>query len=160
MDFLYIAGVDAGVDFYVDDISLSKVGGFPLINPDDIDGDGMLDTWEQQFFPSMNVADVLPNADADGDGATNLEEFRSDTIPLNPFLSFHISDYSYGATSFECQWKGSPDKDYRVLSTTDLSSGEWSVVEEAIAGSLTYTNIWSNDHLGAENKFYKVEIDD
>ena len=158
MDFLYIAGVDEGVDFYVDDISLRKV--LPSVNPDDTDGDGMLDTWEQQFFPSMNVADVLPNADADGDGASNLEEFRSDTIPLNPFLSFHISDYSYGATSFECQWKGSPDKDYRVLSTTDLSSGEWSVVEEAIAGSLTYTNIWSNDHLGAETKFYKVEIDD
>ena len=160
MDFLYIAGVDAGVDFYVDDISLSKVGGFPLINPDDTDGDGMLDTWEQQFFPSMNVADVLPNADADGDGATNLEEFRSDTIPLNPFLSFHISDYNYGATSFECEWKGSPNKDYRVLSTTDLSSGEWSVVEEALAGSFTYTNTWSNDHQGAETKFYKVEIDD
>ena len=160
MDFLYIAGVDAGVDFYVDDISLSKVGGFPLINPDDTDGDGMLDTWEQQFFPSMNVADVLPNADADGDGATNLEEFRSDTIPLNPFLSFHISDYNYGATSFECEWRGSPNKDYRVLSTTDLSSGEWSVVEEALSGSLTYNNTWSNDHQGAETKFYKVEIDD
>ena len=158
MEFIYIAGVDEGVDFYVDDISLTKV--LPSVNPDDTDGDGMLDTWEQQFFPSMNVADVLPNADADGDGATNLEEFRSDTIPLNPFLSFHISDYNYGATSFECEWKGSPNKDYRVLSTTDLSSGEWSVVEEALAGSFTYTNTWSNDHQGAETKFYKVEIDD
>ena len=158
MEFIYIAGAVEGVDFYVDDISLKKV--LPSVNPDDTDGDGMLDTWEQQFFPSMNVADVLPNADADGDGATNLEEFRSDTIPLNPFLSFRISDYNYGATSFECEWKGSPNKDYRVLSTTDLSSGEWSVVEEALSGSLTYTNTWSNDHQGAETKFYKVEIDD
>ena len=158
MEFIYIAGVDEGVDFYVDDISLTKV--LPSVNPDDTDGDGMLDTWEQQFFPSMNVADVLPNSDADGDGATNLEEFRSDTIPLSPFISFRISDYNYGATSFECEWKGSPNKDYRVLSTTDLSSGEWSVVEEALAGSLTYTNTWSNDHQGAETKFYKVEIDD
>ena len=158
MEFIYIAGVDDGVDFYVDDISLTKV--LPSVNPDDTDGDGMLDTWEQQFFPSMNVADVLPNADADGDGATNLEEFRSDTIPLNPFLSFHVSDYSYGASSFECEWKGSPNKDYRVLSTTDLSSGEWTVVEEALSGSLTYTNSRSYDHQGAETKFYKVEIDD
>lgn len=158
MEFIYIAGVDDGVDFYVDDISLTKV--LPSVNPDDTDGDGMLDTWEQQFFPSMNVADVLPNADADGDGATNLEEFRSDTIPLNPFLSFYVSDYSYGASSFECEWKGSPNKDYRVLSTTDLSSGEWTVVEEALSGSLTYTNSRSYDHQGAETKFYKVEIDD
>ena len=27
MDFIYIAGVDVGVDFYVDDISISKIGG-------------------------------------------------------------------------------------------------------------------------------------
>ena len=40
MDFIYIAGVDAGVNFYVDEVSLSKIA--PIVNPEDIDSDGML----------------------------------------------------------------------------------------------------------------------
>ena len=162
MDFIYIAGVDEYEDFYVDDISISKVGG-ALVNPEDTDGDGMLDSWEQQFLVPLGLTDItelLPNEDSDGDGSTNVEEYRSDTLPFNPYLSFRITDYSHDASNFQCEWRGSPSKDYRILSTTDIVSGEWSVVEEAIPGSLTYTNSWSDADQVSSNKFYKVEIDD
>ena len=51
-------------------------------------------------------------------------------------------------------------KEYRILSTTDLNSGQWNILEEAIPGNLTYTNTWTDDDQSSENKFYKVEIDD
>ena len=161
MDFIYIAGVDLGVDFYVDDISLSKV--LPSVNPEDTDSDGMLDSWEQQFLVPLGLSDItelLPNVDSDSDGSTNLEEYRSDTLPFNPFLSFRVTNTTHDASNFQCEWKGSPNKEYRVLSTTDLNSGQWGILEEAIPGNLTYTNTWTDNDQSSENKFYKVEIDD
>ena len=161
MDFIYIAGVDAGVDFYVDDISLSKV--IPSANPEDIDGDGMLDSWEQQFLGALglsSITELQPNFDNDGDGLTNLEEFRSDTVPVSPALLFGVTNFTYSESDFELIWRGSPSKNYRVLSTADLSSGQWNVAQEAIPGNLTYQNTWTNAHQEAINKFYKVEIDD
>ena len=162
MDFIYIVGVDAYEDFYVDDISISKVGGV-LVNPEDIDGDGMFGSWEQQFLAPLglsNITELLPNEDSDGDGATNVEEYRSDTLPFNPLLSFRITNYSHDALNFQCEWSGSPNKDYRILSTTDLTSGQWNVIDEAIPGNLTYTNTWIDSDEDSVNKFYKVEIDD
>jgi len=162
MDFIYIGGVDDFVNFYVDDISISKVGGV-LVNPEDTDSDGMLDSWEQQFLAPLGLSDItelLPNIDSDGDGSTNLEEYRSDTLPFNPFLSFRVTNTTHDTSNFQCEWRGSPNKEYRVLSTTDLNSGQWSILEEAIPGNLTYTNTWIDDDQSSENKFYKVEIDD
>ena len=155
MEFIYIAGVDAGVDFYVDDISLSKI--IPSVNPEDIDSDGMLDSWEQTYFGNL---DSLPNEDPDGDGLNNLIEYRSDTVPISPALLFGVTGYTHGESDFELTWRGSPSKDYRVLSTADLSQGQWSVVEEAIPGNLTYENTWTNGHQEVDSKFFKVEIDD
>ena len=155
MDFIYIAGVDAGVNFYVDDILLSKI--IPLVNPEDTDSDGMLDSWEQTYFGNL---DSLPNEDPDGDGLSNLIEYRSDTVPISPALLFGVTGFTHGESDFELTWRGSPSKDYRVLSTADLSEGQWSVEEEAIPGNLTYENTWTNGHQEVDSKFYKVEIDD
>ncbi|MGE3317386.1 MAG: pectate lyase [Planctomycetaceae bacterium] len=64
--------------------SQAEVGGWPEyetgIAPADSDGDGIPDDWEQthQLDPS-NARDG--NADSDGDGYTNLEEWLNDTSP-------------------------------------------------------------------------------
>ncbi|MCB9683644.1 MAG: putative metal-binding motif-containing protein [Alphaproteobacteria bacterium] len=46
---------------------------------DDADGDGLYDTWEEQFFG--DAALCLPGQNADGDGFTNGQEFFSGTLP-------------------------------------------------------------------------------
>ena len=155
MDFIYIAGVDIGVDFYVDDISLSKV--IPSVNPEDIDSDGMLDSWEQSSFGSL---DHLPEGDTDNDGQSNLLEYRSGTDPNNAFSLFRHYAFGHNADTNQIQWLGSPDKEYRVLSTTDLALDQWQVLAEAIQGDDITLNTWTEDHLNAVSKFYKIEIDD
>jgi len=46
----------------------------------DTDGDGIPDRWESQYFGSATSAN--PNADPDGDGRNNLQEFLAGTNPL------------------------------------------------------------------------------
>jgi hypothetical protein len=152
MDFIYIAGVDVGENFYVDNISLSKV--LPSANPDDTDADGMLDSWEQTNFSTTNT---LPNDDADNDGVSNLLEYRSGTNPNNQYSFFGNYDFSSTISSTQMRWLGSADKLYRVLGTTDLN--QWTVLEEAIQGNGTTLNTWIEDTSGSTKKFYKVEID-
>jgi hypothetical protein len=58
--------------------------GTPL--PPDSDNDGLLDSWEIQYFGNLSQG---PNGDPDGDGLTNLQEYQGGTNPT-------IYNSSYG----------------------------------------------------------------
>jgi len=49
--------------------------------PTDADGNGLPDLWEQHYFGHTGVD---PNADPDGDGLSNLQEYQRHTDPTNP----------------------------------------------------------------------------
>ncbi|MBN1672596.1 MAG: DUF5060 domain-containing protein [Kiritimatiellae bacterium] len=49
--------------------------------PGDTDADGVGDAWEQALFGSTTSPDSAPDADPDGDGYSNLEEFVAGTGP-------------------------------------------------------------------------------
>jgi len=51
-----------------------------VVDPNDTDGNGFLDTWEMAHFGHLGVT---PNADPDGDGLTNLQEYQNGTDPNN-----------------------------------------------------------------------------
>ena len=56
----------------------------------DLDGSGLPDQWELYYFGHVGVD---PNADPDGDGLSNLEEYQSGTDPLtanNPIVSLTL----------------------------------------------------------------------
>lgn len=73
----------------------------------DVDGDGMLDSWEKiQLGAGADLADVqgfLPGNDADGDLVANLQEYLDDTDPNDPLSQMeyvvwgsHINTVSVG----------------------------------------------------------------
>lgn len=70
-------GTDGSVDDAVYDMFLLRVGEAVA----DPDTDGMADEWEAAAFTTP--AQCAPTADDDGDGLTNLEEYRAGTHPAN-----------------------------------------------------------------------------
>jgi hypothetical protein len=48
---------------------------------DDVDGDGLPDNWETDYFGHLSYEDT---EDPDGDGFTNLQEYRHGTDPTDP----------------------------------------------------------------------------
>jgi hypothetical protein len=52
-------------------------------------GDGIDDAWQVQYFSQPPNSNAGPNADLDGDGESNLSEYRSGTNPTNPNSVVH-----------------------------------------------------------------------
>ncbi|MCK4563970.1 MAG: hypothetical protein KAU94_04800 [Verrucomicrobia bacterium] len=99
----------------------------------DSDGDGLPDEWEQYLVdgssdPSINsVEDIHPSDDFDGDGSSNINEYRAGTFA---FLDY---DYFFAeqVTMLPNQWMqieflSTPGKVYRISSRTNLASQVWS----------------------------------
>lgn len=66
---------------------------------DDFDGDGLPDSWELTYWPS--IYSYNGNSDPDGDGVNNVEEFPEGTIPTNN-ASFNprlLVNYSNGTVT-------------------------------------------------------------
>jgi len=93
--------------------------------PNDADADGLPDAWEIQYFGSIGAPNANPNADPDGDGFNNLQEYRAGTNPLdaNSYLRFDSVTRSSGIVVL--QFNAAAGKPYRVLTRTNVTSGTW-----------------------------------
>ena len=75
----------AGSTAPADDFAVANIGqvksmfSFELPTSD-VDGDGLPDAWEQQYFGTSGVD---PSGDADGDGLTNLQEYQNGSDPTD-----------------------------------------------------------------------------
>lgn len=83
----------------------------------DSTGDGLPDNWMTQFFGSAN-ASVNPNTDADGDGVSNLNEFRLGTNPTNAASVLRFTSVS----STNVSWLATPYELYEVEASSTLTN--------------------------------------
>lgn len=97
----------------------------------DADGDGLPDEWERLLCEQSNgrlagIADVHPNDDFDGDGLTNIEEFRSGTFA---FLATDVLKVSGFETVSESRLKlrflTSAGMTYTLIATESLTQKDW-----------------------------------
>jgi len=87
----------------------------------DTDTDGLPDWWEDQF--SLNKANSADAAlDADGDGASNANEFRAGTVPNNAASVFRIVSVQRESQSVRLTWSTVGGKSYFVQTNGILSN--------------------------------------
>ncbi|MGD7652036.1 MAG: pre-peptidase C-terminal domain-containing protein, partial [Verrucomicrobiales bacterium] len=97
--------------------------------------------WQSLHFTSAEIADPFVSgeqADADGDGVTNLGEFNADTDPRDPASRLRVTAVSRTPEgSVELTWQGGVHADQIIEFSPDMSAGSWSAVHENAAPTNT-----------------------
>ncbi len=88
------------------------------LNPD-VDGNGLPDDWENQYF--ITQASVDPLADADGDGTSNLMEYLAGTNPKDRNSHFNPTGSLAGGT-YTLPIQTITGRSYKVFVTRDLAN--------------------------------------
>jgi hypothetical protein len=94
----------------------TAVSGASLTILDDTDGDRMSDDFEQQYFGSFNGGD--PNADSDGDGVSNVDEFRAGTSPIDANSRLRVTQIRRQGNDIVVVFPSAADKRYRLEAGT------------------------------------------
>ena len=109
-------------------ISLSNA--FSVVQTDHIPGgtdfnaNGLPDAWEQTYFATLGVD---PNADPDGDGMSNQDEYLAGTNPTNSSEALIIKAFTSdsGGANVSLTWSSVLTRYYFIQETTGLESPLW-----------------------------------
>jgi hypothetical protein len=95
----------------------------------DTDHDGLADEWEQELVDMStnlnSIADVNPNDDFDGDGASNIREFNSGNFAFLDYDYMFIEKISKVGNRMKLQLLSVPGKAYSVEFTTNMLATSW-----------------------------------
>jgi hypothetical protein len=87
----------------------------------DANYDGLPDDWEATYFGGDSSKWPSPQADSDGDGMSNLQEFLAGTDPTNPESVLRTTVVST-PQGWRLNWNTQPGSVYQVQSSTDLAA--------------------------------------
>jgi alpha-tubulin suppressor-like RCC1 family protein len=124
-------GLSCGQTYYYRVRAYDAAGGSPYsiiatanTSPDDLDCDGIADSWMQQYFghPYGQTNDnSRAMDDADGDGMSNLAEFQAGTDPTNSASAFRILEIAPLDEDMLITWAAVGGKWYIVQTATNLT---------------------------------------
>ena len=88
----------------------------------DSDSNGLADAWELQNFGHLGVN---PNADPDGDGMSNQQEYLAGTNPNDPNSDLEITSFTSapGGTTVNVTWESVLTRNYYIQKRLDLGPG-------------------------------------
>ena len=118
----------------------------------DSDADGLPDFWEAAYFGSSTAADR--NADSDGDGQSNLEEYVAGTEATNALSYLKIDLIAIGAGT-TLTFGAISNRTYTIEFTDGLISGNWWKMADLTARNTNWVATLM-DAGAATNRFYRL----
>ena len=96
----------------------------PIKEAEDLNGNDLPDDWEAAF--NFNLpASAIANADSDGDGLTNFQEYLAGTHPQNSSDSPQLTVNQHADGGEALRFMTVPGKIYRVERNNDFPVGQW-----------------------------------
>jgi len=142
-------------------ISLSNSQAFvqtDSLSPGPLDGNGLPIAWEKEFFGATNIN---ANADPDGDGTSNAQEYQAGTNPTDPSDALRITTVNANTlgNTATLTWTSKPSRLYLLEERLDLVAGAWATnltlgVVVPDPGSTTTRNVTEG---AATNRFLRVQ---
>src|SRR5208282_3603760 len=127
----------------------------PALQPPQISSD----EWRLAFFGSLNNPLAADNADADGDGMLNWQEYVAGTNPTNALskLQFGTSSLNAsGAQGVAFTWLTAPGKSYTLESSPTLGGTTWTPLNTTVGDGNNYQFVQTN-YSGTAN-FYQLRV--
>ncbi|BCU76091.1 LamG-like jellyroll fold domain-containing protein [Luteolibacter sp. LG18] len=153
------AGNFVGFDSFTGDLDEIRISGRVLstseflatnrFTENDTDGDGLADDWETLMFGNL---DQTADGDYDGDGTSNLTEYRLGLSPVNGNSRFAITVESWGLS-----WPSVSGVTFTVKRSTTLAAGSWQTVGTVTGTSGTAS--FTDPAPPAGKAFYKVTLE-
>jgi hypothetical protein len=141
-----LSGSDRG---HIERVDLVISGGVT-----DSDGDGLPDDWEQQYFGG----NANPGDDPDGDGMSNLAEYKAGSDPTDPNSRFaFISVQPHAQGGILVQWSSAQGEAYELQRSSDLVTG-FSAIQSNIAATPPVNSYHDVSAAGAGPYFYRLRL--
>jgi hypothetical protein len=119
--------------------------------------------WRSMHFAPGDLADPAKeatvwgdNADPDGDGATNAEEFAAGTDPLDAFDAFY-ADVLKGATGMIIRFPVKANRAYAVEYKSTIGASEWLPLSPSVPAQVNDGVFDFVDPAGVSERFYRVK---
>jgi hypothetical protein len=124
--------------------------------PTDTDGDGLPDFWEALYPSCLNpLVPDPPNEDCDGDGFTNPQEYIAHTDPTRADSALRADNLVATGDGVTLQFAGVAGRQYGLERRTDLGSGVWVRVANAIPEADGQVTL-SDPEPPEENAYYRI----
>jgi hypothetical protein len=120
--------------------------------------DGIPDSWRLRYFGSIYNLLSQAGADADGDGASNWQEYVAGTDPTDPKSVLQVSTHQAAALqSQDCvvHWPSVSGKTYVIQRSATLFAPNWITVS---TNTGTGSDMEFHDTTGGPVRFYRVQV--
>jgi hypothetical protein len=113
--------------------------------------------WAQQY--GLHTDGSADNADSDGDGMKNWQEWKSGTNPTNALSLLKMNSVSNGITSTTVTWQSVTNATYYLQRSSNLSAQPaFSSIQSNIAGQVNTTSYTDTNAVGWGPFFYRVGV--